>query len=53
MGLSAPYTESLDIISLKPVKNILGINPMGLNDPRDESLVIVALRPVKKFWGLT
>ena len=53
MSLSDPWADSLDIISLKPVKKLLEINPMGLSAPWDDSLGIIALQPVKKCHGLT
>ena len=37
MGLSAPWTYSLEIIALHPVKEIQGINPMGLGAPWDDT----------------
>ena len=47
MGLSAPWSESLDIIALQPVKQCLGINPLRLSAPCSESLVIVAFQTDK------
>ena len=49
MGLSDPWAESLDIISLQPVKKWIGVNPMGLSAPRINSLVIVFCRQFKKL----
>ena len=46
MGLSDPKSDSLEIIALKPVKNIIGIKPMGLSAPLDESLDFISLKPV-------
>ena len=43
MGLSAPWSNSLEIIDLHPVKKWLGIDPMGLNAPWYDSLYIIAL----------
>ena len=47
MSLSVPWSDSLDIIALKPVKKVLGINPLGFSAPWAESLVIISLHPVK------
>ena len=47
MGRRAPSDESLDTISLKPVKKTR-FNPMGLSDPWDNSLDIIALKTAKK-----
>ena len=33
MGLSAPWADFIDILSLHPVKILSGINPMGLSAP--------------------
>ena len=49
MGISAPWDDSLGIISLEPVKKIPGINPMGLISPWDDSIYIIYLYPVKLF----
>ena len=53
MVLSAPFSDSLEIIALYPVKKLRGINPMELSAPRDESLEIIVLQPVFFFEGLT
>ena len=45
MFLSAPRADSIEIISLQPVKKLIGINPMILSVPWDNSLDIVALKP--------
>ena len=47
MGLSVPWSDSLDIIVLQIVKKLQGINPIGLIAPGDDSLDIIALHPVK------
>ena len=44
MGLSDPWSDSIDIIDLNTVKKKLGINPIGLSAPWAESLVIIALQ---------
>ena len=44
MVISAPWSDSLDIIALQPVKTLLGINPMVLSSPRAESLDIIVLQ---------
>ena len=49
MSRSAPWDDSLGIISLKPVKTILGINPMGISALWYEYLDIIALKPVFKY----
>ena len=47
MDLSAPRSESLDIIAFQTAKNkLIGINPMVLSAPRTNSLVIIALQTV-------
>ena len=47
-SLSAPRTDSIDIIDLKPIKIIIGINPMSLSAPWADFLDIIAMKPVKK-----
>ena len=47
MGLSDPWDESLDIISLLTVKKWLEINPTGLSAPWDNSIDIIALQTDK------
>ena len=47
MGLSAPWAESLDIISLRPVKKFPRVNPMGLSVPMADSLDIIAFQADK------
>ena len=47
-GLSAPWSDSLDIIALRPVTKLRGINPMGLSVPWSNSLDIIAFNTVKK-----
>ena len=42
MWLSSPWDNSIDIIDLKAVTKIIGINPTGLSDPWSDSLVIIA-----------
>ena len=49
MGLSAPWTDSLDIIYLRPVKKCLGINPMVRSTPLDNSIDIISLKIAEKF----
>ena len=46
MGLSAPRTNSLEIIALKPVKKLIRINPIILSAPWADSLDIISLNPV-------
>ena len=48
MVLSAPWDDSLMIIALQRVKQLLGINPMGNSAPWDDSLEIIALDIVNK-----
>ena len=47
MGISSPWTNSLDIIALHPVKKRPGIDPMGLIDLCVDSLDIIALHTFK------
>ena len=54
MVLSAPWSDSLVIIFLQPVKKWLGINPMGPSAPCADYLGVIPLDPVnKKGLGLT
>ena len=46
MVISAPMADSLEIITLHPVKKLIGIDPMGLRYPWDDSLDIIALKIV-------
>ena len=46
MGLSDPWDDSLETIPLRPVRKMLGINPMGLSDTLENSLEIIDLQPV-------
>ena len=46
MGISASREDSLEIISLKPLKKVLGINPMSISAPSSDSLEIIALQTV-------
>ena len=48
MVLSAPWYESLVVISLQPVKQIIGICPMVCSAPLSDSLNIIDLNPVNK-----
>ena len=48
MGLSAPWSDSLNIIALKTVKKWIGINPMGLSAPGSDSLDIISFQTTKK-----
>ena len=52
MLLFAPMSDSLDIIALRPVKQLIGINPMSLSSPWEESLGIIALNSVFKIIGI-
>ena len=52
MGLSAPWAYSLDMISLNPVKKLMGFNPMSLSVPWADYLIIIALNPVLKILGI-
>ena len=49
MVLIAPRVDSLEIIVLQLVKQLMGINPMSLSDPWSDSLDIIAFNPVKKY----
>ena len=42
MVLSVPGADSLDIISLRPVKKLIRINPMILSAPWAEYLILLA-----------
>ena len=42
MVLSAHWADSLVIIALQPVKELLGNNPMGCSAPWSETLDIIA-----------
>ena len=46
MVLSSPSADYIEIITLKTVKKMLGINPMGLITPRAYSLEVVSLQTV-------
>ena len=48
MGISAPWAESIDIISLRPVK-VQGMTPMGLIYPWVDSLEVISLWSVIKI----
>ena len=48
MILSAPISNSIEIITSQPVKKLMGINPMSLSDPWADTLDIIALNTVKK-----
>ena len=52
MVLIAPWDNSLDIISLQPVKKLLGINPMGLIFPWYDFLEIISLHTEKTIIGI-
>ena len=47
MGLSAPWADSNDIISLQTVKYLPWVNPMGLSVPMADSLDIIYLQTDK------
>ena len=49
MDLIAPWVDSIEIIALRPVKQLLGDNPMVLSVPRTEYFDIIALQIVKRF----
>ena len=49
MILIALRDESLDIIDLRKVKKLIGINQMSLSVPWSKYLDIISLRPVKKY----
>ena len=51
MGLSAPWTEYLEIIAFQPVKTYLGMNPIVFSVPWDDSIEIIALHLVKILRG--
>ena len=46
MGLSTPWVDSLGIIILQTVKQLLGINPMVHSAPFTASLEIISVDPV-------
>ena len=47
MDLSAPWGDFIDIIALRLVKKLLGINPMVFSAPWASSLDIIALQTAK------
>ena len=47
MSLTAPWADSLEIISLIQLKK-LGINPVGLSSPWANSFYIIALQTERK-----
>ena len=47
MGLSATWNNLLEIFAFRPVKTILGMNPMVLSSPRSNALGIIDLQRVK------
>ena len=49
MGRSATRDDSLDIISLRTVKKLVGTNPMGLGDLWANCLDIIATNLVKEY----
>ena len=51
MGLSDPWSDSLEIISLQQVKKNVRVNPIFLSDPWANSLDIISLRPVQNYKG--
>ena len=51
MDINAPWDDSIEIIVLKPVKKLLGINPMGIIAPRDDSLEIISLQKLNNIAG--
>ena len=54
MIISYPWADSIDIIALKIVTKILGINPTVLGAPRVDSLVIIAFQTAEiSFYVLT
>ena len=44
MVLSTPWSDSLDIITLQPVKKLPWVNPMGLSVPMANSIDIIAFQ---------
>ena len=46
MVLSVPWVDSLDMIPLHPVRQIVRLNPMGLSSPWGESIEIIPLHPL-------
>ena len=50
MGLSTPWSKSLEIIASNPVK-MQGMNLMGLNVPCYDHLEMISLRSVRKYMG--
>ena len=48
MVIIIPRADSIEIIALKPVKKMAGINLMSLSASWDDSLDIIYFQPVKK-----
>ena len=46
MGISAPWSDSHDIIALQPVRKLLGIKPMECSDHWVDALDINDLDPL-------
>ena len=54
MGLSAPWADSLDIITFQPVKKWPWVKPMVLSVPWNNYIDIVSLHTAKiNLQGLT
>ena len=51
-GLSAPRSNSLEIIYLLTIEKSLGINPTRLSYPRADSLEVITLSILKNGEGL-
>ena len=52
MCLSAPRYDSLDSVTLRPVKKLIGINPLRLSATWTDYIDILALNPVNKILGI-
>ena len=49
MGLSDPWVESVEIIALRPVIKMQGMNPMVLSAYWENSFDMASLRSVRKI----
>ena len=49
MGLSAPWSYSLDLIVLESSKNMQGVNPMGHSSPWYDSLGMIYYYLVRTY----
>ena len=53
MVLSAPWDDSLDIITLQQIHKFQGMNPMGLSASWSNSIEMIPLQPEKHCKVLT